>query len=275
MAFNINNFGAGALHASLGKAERGIQRSWARMASGRRLNTAADGAAGIAISEALDAQSRSYAQAERNIGSALSMARTADSGAGAIGGMLIRMRELAMQSADGALSDTDRGYLDTEFQQLKAEVDRISESTELNGQELLGGPAHSVAFQVGTGTAASDQVSIDLGGISSASLGIANSSIAGFDGSASTSAIDAIDDAMSALNTKRANFGAMSNRFAYAYDNAVSSRTQMSSALSTIRDADYAAEASSNASHQLSLRAAVAVFATANQLPSLALRLLD
>ncbi len=276
MAIGFGRFSADSLglNSNIGKAVRGTERSWLRMVTGRRINSAADDAAGVAISAALEAQTRSYAQSERNIGSALSMVRTAESGASMIGGMLTRMRELAVQSADGALSETDRGFLDTEFQQLKAEVDRVSGTTEFNGRELLGGAAQTLDFQVGAGTDVNDRIGVEFGGVSASSLGVGSAVIGGMDGSGGVAAIDMIDDAMSALNTRRATFGAVSNRLAGAYESSVDKRTNLLSALSRIRDADIASEATTAASFQVSLQAATAIGASANQLSTIALRLL-
>ncbi len=274
MAFVFGDARAFGLGNFLGRSQRGMQKSFLRMSTGRRLNFASDDAAGVAISDSLESQVRSYAQAERNIGAAISMARTAEGGAGAISDVLLRMRELAMQSANGGLNETDRSFLDAEYQQLAAEVDRISESTEHNGQELLAGSQTDINFQVGITPDQNDQVSVAFGGVTLDSLGMAGSAIGGADGSAGTTALDSIDGALASLNERRATFGAAINRMHHAQQQAVGSRINMSSALSSIVDADMAAESTSLAQNRVNMQAGIAVSAVANQMPAQVLRLL-
>ncbi|MEM9692913.1 MAG: flagellin [Myxococcota bacterium] len=142
------------------------ERSFARVSTGRRLNQAADDASAMAISVALQAQARSHAVAGRNAGRALGMAKTAESALGQMGGVVGRMRELAVQSANADLDETARGFLDEEFQSLATEMNRLSEVTTFNGTDLLRGPATTIAFQVGIDTSSADTLAFDFGGAS-------------------------------------------------------------------------------------------------------------
>ena len=180
MALVINtNVSSLKAQSSLSKSQGKLQKSFERLSSGFRINSAADDAAGLAVSESLNARVRSYSVAERNTNNAISMTQTAEGGLNEISGIVVRMRELAVQAANGDLTSTDRGYLDTEFQSLKSEITRLSDTTEFNGQELLSGTASSITFQVGINTTSSDTISVNFGGVTVSSLGLSGTSLAG------------------------------------------------------------------------------------------------
>ncbi|MEM1032042.1 MAG: flagellin [Myxococcota bacterium] len=259
---------------NLSKSQGMLQKSFERLSSGFRINTAADDAAGLAVSESLNARVRSYAVAERNTNNAISMANTAESGLGQISGIVVRMRELAVQSANGDLSSTDRGYLDTEFQLLKDEITRLAETTEFNGKELLAGTANSISFQVGINTTSSDTIAVEFGGVSISSLGLSGVGVSGATASNATSAIGAIDTALQTVNTQRAKFGAATNRLNIAVSNSQTIRTNLAAANSQIRDVDVAEETAQLARSQVLLQAGTSVLAQANQSPQTALSLL-
>lgn len=162
LIINTNIASLRAQHAVSASQSR-LQTSYTRLSSGFRINAASDDAAGLAVSENLRSQIRSFSVAERNTRNAVGMANTAEGGLSQISDVVIRMRELSVQAANGDLSSTDRGYLDIEFQLLKAEVDRLSNSTALNGTVLLGGTAVSIAFQVGINTTSNDTISMGFG----------------------------------------------------------------------------------------------------------------
>lgn len=260
--------------SALSASQDKLQLSYTRLSSGFRINNASDDAAGLAVSETLRAQIRSFEVAERNTRNAVGMANTAEGGLSQISDIAIRMRELSVQAANGDLSSTDRGYLDTEFQQLKDEIDRLANSTDLNGITLLGGSATSVQFQVGIHTTSNDTISLSFGGISSSGLGLNGIVIGGSTTTNASSAIDALDTAIESVLSSRAQFGAVVNRLQVAITNAQAIRTNLAAANSAIRDVDVAEETSQLARSQVLLQAGASVLTQANQAPQLALSLL-
>jgi flagellin len=260
----------------LATAQTQVKKSFERLSSGLRINSAADDAAGLAISESLKAQTRSYAVAERNGMNAVSMVETAEGGLGEIAGVLGRMRELATQAANGDLKDTDRDALDAEYQELLGEVDRVVNSTEFNGIELLSGTAGSVDFQIGVGTSTDDVIDVTFGGVSTSSsdLDIAGTDLTGTDATNAKAAMDALDAAIESVSAKRATFGAKINRMHVAVSNAQSMRTNLEAANSRIRDVDVAEETSKMARFQVLQQAGVSILAQANQAPGMALSLM-
>ncbi len=259
---------------NLNRSQNTLLKSFQRLSSGFRINSAADDAAGLGVSESLKARIRSFRVAERNTSNAISMANTAEGGLSEISGIVIRMRELAVQSANGDLTSTDRSYLDTEFQLLKDEVTRLAESTEFNGTELLAGTAASVSFQVGINTTSFDSISVDFGGISVSGLGLSGVGVGGSTATNAQTAIANIDGAMTQVSTARARFGAATNRLNIAVANTQTIRTNLEAANSAIRDVDVAEETSLLARSQVLLQAGTSVLAQANQAPNLALSLL-
>lgn len=259
---------------SLGSSQSALGTSFQRLSSGMRINSAADDAAGLAIAEQMSADIRSYSMAERNTLNAVSMAQTAEGALGHVGSILTRLRELAVQSANGDLTATDRGYLDTEFQAMKDEITRIVDSSKFNGKDLLSGPATPIEFQVGIDNTASDRLTVDFGNVSLASLGLATSDVAGATATTSQASIDAVDAAINLVSGRRADFGAALNRMQTTVSNLQSMRTNLSAAHSRIRDVDVAEESSKMARTQVLTQAATTVLAQANQSPQLALQLL-
>ncbi len=261
---------------NLSRTSAGLQKSFQRLSSGFRINSASDDAAGLAVSETLKSRIKSFSVAERNTNNGISMAKTAEGGLSEISGIVVRMRELAVQSANGDLTSTDRGYIDTEFSALKSEITRLAESTEFNGKELLDGDSTtSISFQVGIGTdSAQDTISVDFGGVTLSSLGLSTTNVAGSDASNATTAISAIDSALNSVSDKRAKFGAAVNRLGVSLSNSQTIRTNLEAANSAIRDVDVAEESSVLARSQVLLQAGTSILAQANQAPSLALSLL-
>jgi len=257
---------------NLTKTQNSMQTSFSRLSSGYRINSAADDAAGLGISESMTAQIRSFGVAERNANDGISMAQTADGAAAQIGGILTRLRELGVQSMNGSLQSTDRANLNTEYSALLSEVDRISNVTTFNGTSLLSGASTSVNFQVGINTTSNDQIGVAFGGVTSSALGISTSAV---DTSVNaSSAVQAIDSAISTLNTKRTTFGTAINRFQSTVANIQSMKTNLSAANSRIRDVDVAEETAALARQQVLSQAGSSILAQANQAPQLALSLL-
>ena len=259
---------------NLSSTQSTLALSFQRLSSGYRINTAADDAAGLAISESMKAQIRSFVVAERNTNNAISMAQTADGAGAQLHSILTRMRELAVQGANGDLTATDRGYLDVEFTNLKSEIDRITQSTKFNGTDLLAGAATTIDFQVGIQNTAQDRISVVFGNVSLTSLGLTASTLAGATAVNSQTAIDTVDQAIQNVSTRRADFGAVLNRLQVTVANIHSMRTNLSAANGRIRDVDVAEETSMMARQQVLSQAGTAILAQANQVPQLALSLL-
>jgi len=245
-----------------------------RLASGLRINSSADDASGLALSEQMNADVRSYGVAERNAMNATSMLQTADGALGQFSSMLQRMRELSVQSANGDLTALDRGYIDEEFGQLKEELARIGASTQFNGFQLLSGPVAVIEFQVGIDGNASDRLPVDFGGMTVADLGLSASNVAGVDATSARAAIGELDAAMEIVNGRRADFGARINRLQITAANLGSMRTNLSTAQGRITDVDVAEESAKMARQNVLSQAGVAILAQANQAPQAALQLL-
>jgi flagellin len=248
--------------------------SFNRLSSGYRINSAADDAAGLAISESMQMQIRSYTVAERNANDGISMAQTAEGALGQMTSLLDRMRELGVQAANGTLSSTDRSYINTEFSSLQAEMDRIQKSTTYDGQVLLAVTASSIQFQVGINNTSSDQIAVTFGGLGLTVLLAATTSTSGAGPTAALNAIGRVDGALSIITTQRARFGAIMNRLAITTSALETVRTNLAAANSRIRDVDVAEESSTLARTQVLAQAGTAVLAQANQLPQIALSLL-
>jgi flagellin len=232
---------------NLAGVQKGLNVSFNRLSSGYRINSAADDAAGLAISDSFQAQIRSYSVAERNANDGISMAQTAEGSLGQMTGLLTRMRELAMQSANGSNSSTDRGYLNTEFAQLKAEIGRIQTSTKYDGNSLIGASTSSISFQVGISASATDRIAVTFGGLSMTTLLGSGEVITGSTASKALTAIGDIDAALGKVETARARFGAVMNRFETTTSNIQTVRTNLAAANSRIRDVDVAEESASEA----------------------------
>jgi len=249
-----------------------LQKSFNKLSSGYRINTAADDAAGLAISESMKSQVRSYTVAERNASDAISMAQTAEGALGEVHDILGRMRELGVQASNGNLTQTDRSYIQTEFVSLQSEVSRIQSSAKFNGKQLVNTTASNVTFQVGLSNSASDQITINFGGLSLS--GVTTAAVSGATASTALASLSAIDTAIQSVSTARSNFGAAMNRMDVATSNIQTMRLNLSAANSRIRDVDVAEETSKMSRNQVLTQAGVSVLAQANQLPQLAFGLI-
>jgi flagellin len=275
MPFYINtNIGSLQTQRHMGAVQLSLQSSFEKLSSGYRINKAADDAAGLGVSQKLNADVRSFAVAERNTTNAGSMVDAAEGGLGEMSSMITRMRELAVQSANGDITATERGFIDAEFQQHMSEITRVASTTKFNGQDLLAGAQANITFQVGINTTASDTIAVAFGGVSIANLGLTGANVAGADGTNATAAMDALDTALRTVSTRRADFGAAHNRLSVARSNAETMRTNLEAANSAIRDVDVAEETSKMARSQVLLQAGTAVLSQANQSPQQALQLL-
>lgn len=254
-----------------------LDRSVQRLSSGLRINSARDDAAGLAISEQLRADIRSMAVAIRNAQDGISLSQTAEGGLQEIGSILIRMRELAQQSASGTIND--RTPLTTEFKQLQEEIIRIAAVTEFNGTSLLDGSLSGsgvdagIALQVGLGaTLGTDTINVNgINQMNTVTLGV-DGDIA--DADAARLMLGAVDFAISEVSNARGNLGAIQNRLDSTISNLRVSSENLQAADSRIRDADFALETAIFTKNQILVQAATSVLAQANVLPQQALTLL-
>ena len=246
-----------------------------RLSSGNRINTAADDAAGLAISERFKSQIRSFSQAERNGNDGISLLQTAEGALNEMTGVLTRIRELSIQSANGTLGSTERVYVDNEAQSLIQELDRIANVTEFNGASLLtGGP--TFAFQVGIQGTTNDQISVTITDMTTATLaagGLATLSLT--TQTNATAALTVLDTAIDGVSTARAALGTAQNRIGVSVANLANARENISAANSRIRDVDVAAETAEMTRNNILTQAGVSVLSQANQMPQIALKLLQ
>jgi flagellin len=275
MALYINtNVASESAQKNLGANQAKLQASFARLSSGLRINSAKDDAAGLAISESLKSQIRSFNVAERNAGDGISMAQTAEGSLGEVHGILGRMRELAVQASNGPLTAEDRGFLQTEFSSLQSEITRIQGSAKFNGKQLLGSTANTVTLQVGLNDASSDQISVQLGGVSLSDIAGSAALLSGSNSDNALAALSTIDTAIGNVSTARSTFGAAMNRLEVAQSSIQTMRLNLSAANSRIADVDVASETAQLSRNQVLTQAGISVLAQANQLPQLAFGLL-
>lgn len=246
--------------------------SYSKLSSGFRITKAGDDAAGLGISSNLQAQIRSFNQANRNAQDAQSLIQTAEANLNQTTELLTRMRELAMQSASSGVGNTERGYIQTENSALITEITRIANAAEYNGTALLNS-ATSLTFQVGIrNVAANDQISVSTVDSTATALGVNAldfSTQAGAQGALAT-----IDTAIQTISNSRSTFGAAGNRLSSVVQTIQQGAESLSAANSRIRDVDVAEETSKLARTQVMLQAGVSVLAQANQAPQVALKLL-
>ncbi len=276
MGFRINtNVSSIAAQRSLTKTNRDSQSTLAKMSSGTRITKAADDAAGLAISEKLKARIRSNAQANRNTNDGISMVQTAEGGLDEISNMLTRLRELSIQSASDTVGDTERAFTDMEYQNLKLEIERISQVTEFNGTKLLSGSGGVLDFQVGVNNDDfQDRITYDTAAQNAKleSLGIDSISVASKEGA--QTALKTIDDAIEKVSGQRASLGAIQNRLVSTSNNLEITNENLSAANSRIRDVDYAKAAADNAKNNILAQAGTSVLGQANAQGQNALRLI-
>lgn len=276
MGLRINtNVTSLAAQRTLGNNNTEQAQTLGKLSSGTRIVRSADDAAGLAISEKLKAQVRSTNQAERNANDGISMIQTAEGSLNEISNILIRLRELSVQSASDTVGDTERKFTDLEYQNLKQEVERISQVTEFNGKKLLNGEGDKYDFQIGINNDDfQDRISFDTQ--------LLNSSIGslGVDGLAVSSKEDAqnglsaIDNAIQQVSGQRAELGAKQNRLTSTVQNLQISSENLSAANSRIRDTDYAAETAKKTKLDILTNAGTSVLAQSNAQGQAALQLL-
>ena len=292
---NINAMFAQNTLTSNGRAQ---STSMQQLSTGSRVNSARDDAAGLAIGQNMTSQIRGLNQSVKNANDGISMLQTADGALATQSDMLQRMNELAVQSATGTNSDTQRGYLNTEFQALAVQIDKISTDTLWNGKAILTGTGGDVVstgagkdtFTLQTGLGSGNTTTVKISAMGKANLGLVESDTMGTAGTpASTgtvksvtidiqanarAAIKIVGDAIGMVNTQRANIGAVSNQLTYAADNMTNISSNVNASRSQIMDTDYAQATTQLAKTQIIAQAATAMLAQANQQPQSVLALL-
>lgn len=246
--------------------------NFSRLSSGLRITTAADDAAGLGISERMRADIASYGQAARNTQDGISLVQTAEGALGEVSSNLGRLRELAVQSSNGTLSDEDRDAIDEEFQALVSEIDRIAAETDFNGVQLLDGTVTDSSIQVGIDSGSNDTITVDFADATATGLGVNSLNVQ--DVTNSNSALATIDTAIDSVNTARSELGASQNRLQSAFRSITNTRENLSAAESRIRDVDVASETADLSRNSILQQAATSVLAQANAQPQLALSLL-
>ncbi|HET9620989.1 MAG TPA: flagellin [Kofleriaceae bacterium] len=263
---------------NLASTQSSLASSIGRLSSGMRINSAADDAAGLGISENLKANIQSLGQAQRNSNDAISMSQVAEGSMNDMQGIVSRMRELAVQSSNSTLGDNERGYIQTEYTQLSQEINRISSVTNFDGQNLLDGSASTgLTFQVGINNTTNDRISMSITKLTTSTLGSTSLHIASASLSTAANAQAAIgtfDTAIKQLSQARAKLGATQNRLQVTVSNLSVTSDNLTAANSRIRDVDVAQESSNLTKNQILSQAGLAVLSQANQIPQAALSLL-
>jgi len=255
---------------------REMQKSMAQLSTGSRITKAGDDAAGLAISEQLKSQIRSYGQANRNANDGISMIQTAEQSMGEVSNIVTRLRELGVQAASDTIGDQERGFINKEVDALKSEIQRVAESASFGSRKLLDGTGGTYDIHIGTGAnEATDWITYDASqtDVTVGTLGIADLDFASKEGA--RVGLQALDTAQSNISGSRATLGAMQNRLSSTSDVIGTMVENMSAANSRIRDTDVAASSSELTRNNVLLQATTATLAQANQLPQMALKLLS
>lgn len=260
---------------NLSGSQRTLGKSMAQLASGSRINIAADDAAGLAISERMKAGIRSARQANRNANDGISMVQTAEGGLNEISNIVTRLRELGIQAASDTVGSVERGFMDKEVQQMKSEIQRISSSTKWGTTNLLDGTTPVFDFQVGIfNSPEADRISFNSSENNAQLDSLQLESLDYTSKEGAQDAISKLDMAQNNVNGMRANLGALQNRLTSTVDNLGVLEENMSAANSRIRDTDVASATSEMTRNNILLQAGTATLAQANQVNQLALKLI-
>ena len=286
MAVVNTNVSASIAQSALARNDRALGTAMEQLSTGRKINSAADNASGLAITARMTSQIKGLDTAIRNANDAISMISTAEGALDEISNMLQRMRELAVQAGTGTTDSADRTYMNTEFSNLRAEIDRIADNTQWNGRNILDGSAgastgkSAVAFQVGSDY--KQTISTSFGNFNNTTGKLSGLASKVISGTTITSAvlmasksIVEIDVVIGDVSSQRATFGAVSNRLTHAIDNLTNVKTNAEASRSRILDTDYAAATTEMARTQIIQQAGTAMLAQANALPQTVLALLQ
>lgn len=276
MGLTINtNVASIAAQKWLNRTNRRSNDNLRKLSSGERITRAGDDAAGLAISENLRAQIRGNRQAKRNANDAISLIQAAEGGLSEISNIIIRLREVAVQAASDTIGKTERGFSDLEFQQLKEEIDRISQSAEFNGIKLLNGSGGTLEFQIGIhNDPVLDRLRYDgtKANTTLGFLGLSAESVSTKEGA--QLALAKIDDSLVQVNGIRAELGAIQNRLSSVVNTLATSDESLSAAKSRIRDVDIASETADLTRNRILMEAGTSILGQANQAPQTALKLI-
>jgi flagellin len=280
MGLRINtNVSSLTAQKNLAKTQSALARSLDRLSSGLRITRAGDDAAGLAISESLRAQIRGLAQASRNANDGISVIQTAEGALNEMSNILIRLRELAVQSSsDGSVSNAERSFLQNEFSALQSEITRIANATQFGGRTLLDGSLSTtgLTFQVGIfNNAAVDRISLTINDARASALGVSSTQASVSTSAAAQASLTTIDSALTNVSTIRGDLGGVQNRLQSVVNNLAVSMENLSAANSRIRDVDVAAETAALTRAQVLQQAGIAVLAQANVSSQVALILLQ
>ena len=259
----------------LAKTNKALNKSLLKISSGKRINGAADDAAGLGVATNLESDAISVKQAMRNTNDGISVIQTAESAANEVTDILQRVRELAVQSASETLSNNERSYITDEYTQLKSEIDRIASATNFNGIQLADGTDTNLSVQVGiTSTTTTSQITIKLGDLTAnTGLGLASVSLASATGA--LAALDSIDTALNSVNSVRSKFGSVQNRLESSLNNSQAYVEALSSAASQIEDLDFANETANLSKLQILQQSGVAALAQAKNINQSVINLLQ
>jgi len=264
--------------AALAKNSRAMSNAMEQLSTGSRINSASDDAAGMAIGNTMTSQIRGLNQAVRNLNDGVNLLQTAEGALGETTNMLQRMRELAVQSASGTYSTTQRSYLAVEYKALGSQIDNIASQTTWNGSTVLtatAGDTSNGSFSFQAGQTSGQTITVAIAAMTLAGLGITADTNSGVSTAASASAsIAYIDSAINTVNSQRATIGAGVNRINYAADNITNISANVSASRSTIMDTDYATASTNLSKAQIIQQASTAMLAQANQQPQTVLALL-
>ncbi|MEY4066305.1 MAG: hypothetical protein RIR26_2513 [Pseudomonadota bacterium] len=257
-----------------------LSNSYEKLSSGLRINRSADDAAGLAISENLRSKVRGLNQARRNANDGVSLVQVAESGLSEMGNIMVRMRELSVQAASDTVGDREKGYIQKEFDQLSQEIDRISETTEFNGMQLLkpSDKSDGIKVQVGYNGSVNDQLTLkfteNADGINAESLGVKSTNLVTSDRDEIAANLEAIDSGLETIASSRAVLGSLQSRLGTAINSISQGSETMTAATSRIRDVDFAEETARMTQNRILSQAGLAVLSQANTRPEMALALL-
>ena len=272
IATNVTSLAA---QRSLSVNNTSQEKTLEKLASGSRIVRAADDAAGLAISEKLKAQIRGTKQAERNANDGISMIQTAEGGLNEISSILTRLRELSIQSASDTVGDTERSFTNLEYQNLKQEVERISQVTEFNGKKLLNGVGEALDFQIGIhNDDFKDRIKYDVAMTNASMEGLGVNEIDVGSKEGAQTSLSVLDSAIEKVSGQRAALGAVQNRLGSTIQNLQINNENMSAANSRIRDTDFAQETANNVKLNILTNAGTSVLAQSNAQGQVALKLL-
>jgi flagellin len=271
------NVAALEANTSLNRTNESLNSNMVRLSSGMRINRAGDDAAGLAISERFKANIVSLDQNKRNANDGISLIQTAEGALQEVSSILIRMRELTIQAATDTVSSGQRGFIQGEFDQLRSEIDRIGSTANFNDLDLLDGgfsaTANALTFQVDLSGDVNQQIQVQLATVSPSAFGLDAMALSST--GAARGSLSILDDAIQAVSAQRATLGAAQNRLEAAINNISTQYNNLSAANSRIRDVDVAEETAALARHRILMQSGVSVLAQANQIPQLALQLLQ